>query len=479
MSRLTRPPTPPAGPAFRLPLVAVAAVLLLTVPLVAGCIGGGSPSDGVGAGVPPGDSSNDSDLPPGVESSTDLRPHVHDRWFDPTTGEAVAEVVLVEASFELQPYNASRPALVEGCEVARGAGQGTRTCLGWTEVVPGRWSDGTPKVVPPATDRLEVTVRFEPDDFAGIDLHYQHRNSQGRWSHLTNASGGGPFEPAGDDRDLRVGLRMSDDGHAQVSSWRFGLAPYGDPLTGGDNGAVDAGSGTVEVRIVAHRREGPLPLEPPHPLFWDADDPPTDTYLVGRLEGSTAGFLQAGRLAFEPDRDAAPKLSGQGLAWRIPVGFHGARTTQGEYPPPLDDPFARALVPPGSQLVAVRLRVEGATTQGGDAEVCVLGVDRPGAGFPSGGERDRSLVGECQPFRDGEATLVRPVTDRDTDSYYVNTSAGISLSRWTFYVHVVPATVAGQRGASSFQGNVAAEFFVTDRAEFELPAWAEDAAPAS
>lgn len=446
--------------------LAVAAALLMVSPALAGCVGGG----GQGSSSPTPDASqtgSDDDTEAQANESVQ-RAHVHDRWRDPARGESVTEIVVAEGEHEIEPVDPSRPVPLQGCERQRQATE-ARTCLGWTELRPGEWAGGEPKVVPPGTDQLTATLTFSADDFAGIDLYFQHADSQGLWTRLTNASNGGPYAPGGDTRSIDVTLKMSDDGHAQVSRWAFGLAPWGDPVSDGATGLLDVGSGAVEVRIVAHRVEGQLPLEPAHPEFWSDGTPATDTYRIGSLEGATSQLIQAGRLTWEPQETGSPKLSGDGVVWRIPPGFHGQRMSDTATPTRLEGRYTDALVPPGTEMIAVTLEVGNASVSAGDAEVCVLGVDIPGEGFPGGDRRSEAVIGECQPFDDGEVTLTQAITDRETDSYYVNRSSGLSHSRWTFYVQVAAETVAGQPGPAVLEGDLQADVYVTRATQFSPP----------
>lgn len=450
------------GHASRIALLA--ATLALLAPAMAGCVGGDGGSSVPNSEAPGG---NRTETENGTGSEAGQRPHVHDRWTDPATGEDnLSEIMLVDTTVEIEPVDQSQPLLFQACEESRGLQNG-RICLGWAELAPGTWPNEEPKVVPPATDRVEVTLTFSSDDFGGVDVYFQDRTSQGRWKMLTNASNGGPFGSGGETKTIPVGPKMRDDGHAEVSAWRFGLAPWGDPATGQSNGMVDVGQGEVDVTVVAYRSEGPLPLEPPHPTFWDQDDPPTDTYRIGTLDGSTDGYVQAGRATWEPGGGGSPKLSGQGLVWEISPGFRGQRMSSTEVPTKLEGTYADALVPPGAGLIAIPVRVSGSDVTG-DAEICVRGRDVPGAGFS-----EAIILGECQPLEDGEFTIEKVLKGDETDSYYVNRSSGISHSRWTFYVQIRAGDLAGYPSAASFSGTVEADIFVTDRAEFERPAWAD------
>lgn len=458
-------------------------LVLLALPL-AGCLGGlgggggpggpttTAPGAGGGNGTPAG-----GQAPPGVDP-TDLRPHVHDRWHNPATGEALTEIVLVEGTFTIEAYNASDPTTQNPGEVLNSCDAGgpdpmapTRMCFGQTHFRPGTWSNGDNKVVPPATARMETTVTFDAADFGGMKLYYQDRDpddtaAKGSWEDMTNESLGGPLAPGGDTRELPVGERESDDGHATVSAWEFRLEAHGNPH---GTGNPSYGSGEVQVRIVVHRAEGPLPLEPAHPLFWGADDPPTDSYLIGHLVSGTDGFVQVGPMDHEHGGSGTPKLSGQGMAFQVPVGFEGRKLSeQSRYPDKLQGDRTEALVPPGARTLAIWVRATGATTGGLAPEVCVFGQDVPGRGFPG------QQLADCQPFEDGfDAVFLHPVTDRDVDSFYVNRSTGISLSRWMFYLVIrAPEAAGGVPGAMEWTGDVEAMFFAADHAAVEVPDWA-------
>lgn len=459
---------------MRAPIVAVAVCLLVAVPL-AGCVGQGS-GDSQTAPTSNGSTGNATAETNGTDQPA-ARPHVHDRWQDPTSSsnEQIDEILLVDRTLPLEPYRVSglstRPIQMERCEKHRNGPAGPKPCFGWAEFRPGDWSNGDPKIVPPGTSRLDVTVSFAADDFDGIDFFYKDRNSTGQWEWLTDAGHGGPFQPD-DTKSLDVSVYMSDDGHAQVSSWRFAIQPAGDPILG-EGGLVTFGSGEVRVRVVAHRTEGELPFEPPHPDFWSEDDPPTDVYRIGQLDGTTEQFLQAGPVDWEPtggDPVGGPKVGVEGLVWEIPVGFEGRRITDPDYPAKLDGELAAALIPPGSESLTVQLAVSDASTDApaSDVRICVLGQDTPGEGFPRG-PRDRTLVGEeCRPFSDGTYVLQEALQDDDTDSFYTNTSRGISTSRWTIYVQIVASETAEEvHGVAGWSGRVSADVYVSDDAGFE------------
>lgn len=457
----------------RAPAVLVVATLLIAIP-IGGCVGEGS------GGPSTTTADDDTSAASGNATETNAteagaRPHVHDRWSNPASGAEISEVKLVDRTVTLSAFEASpdNPAIVDisGCPYHREG----RPCYGSTSFRPGTWSNGDDKIVPPGTARVAVTVSFNPDDFGGIDFLYQHRNRSGEWALLTDDAHGGPFQP-GETKTINVTVQMADDGHAQVSAWKFAVQPVGDPVTGQTNDIADVGDGEVQVTVVAERSEGTLPVEPPHPDFWEEDDPPTDTYLVGRLSGSTEGVLQAGGVHWEHGRTETPSAGFPGLIWEIPVGFEGRRIDDSQYPPKLLDTYATALVPPGTSVLAVRVTVEGASVDAAQPglNLCVVGQDIPGGGFPHESERLDKLIGDCQEFGTGTFTFRETLTHQDTDSLYTDTSANLSASRWTLYVQVVAGKAAGNlRGVANWDGELSAQAYVTDQPGFELPEWAD------
>lgn len=448
--------------------VLVALAVLLVVPL-SGCVGDASGPDETSpaANRSSGPTGNETD---NGSSAAGTRPHVHDRWKDPASGESIEEATLVDRAVTIEPYrtstNPTRPLEFDRCEKRRTGAAGPRPCFGWTEFRPGTWGNGDPKIVPPGTDRLEVTVEFDSGDFDAVDFYYQDRN-RSTWQWLTDDAHDGPFR-SGDTKTLDVDVRMADDGHARVSSWRFAVKPARDPWPGPVD-PIGYGAGDIDVQVVAHRVEGDLPIEPAHPEFWQEDDPPTDHYLVGEVNGSTERFVQAGRVDWEPD-SGGPKVGVEGLVWEIPVGFHGRRITDPDPPPALGTERSAGLVPPGSAILAVKLTIADAstTTAGSEVRACVVGQNVPNTGFPQGEERSEKVIGECKPFADGTHLLTEALDENEADSLYTNTSRGVSASRWTIYVQVAAEGSTDEAPAiASWSGSVSAEVYASTDAAFE------------
>lgn len=446
-------------------LALMVTVAFLAAPL-AGCIGGqgGGPAD-PGAAVD-GNGTDETDLPAGVDA-TDLRPHVHDRWVD-ASGQSVEEIAVVDRTVTIDAVSQDNPRVIDECRLPPIDG-GPLLCLGKSSFFPGTWPDGTGKIIPPGTAQIDVTLQFSQGDFEGLRFYYQHRMSQGQWKPL------GEFAP-GDTNTIRpVPVQISDDGHASVSAWRFHVEPVGNP-TAVPDGQVWYGEGDIQVQIVAHRQDGPLPLEPPHPLFFDNDDPPTDTYRVSHVQAEVGRFAQAGRTHVEQNGCGTSvagactpaEANSQGVFWTLSPGYVGTRLGDAEPPAQLSGDHDVALVPPTTRLLAGTVRVEG--TSEVPVDVCVRAMSMPEEG-PYG------LPLECKTFQGGtlEFTVERPVTDREVDSFYTD-NTGQNASRWTFLVQIAaPQLAGGTHSTGTFAGSVEAAVFVTQTDQFQMPEWGMDA----
>lgn len=436
---------------------AILGVLILLVAPLAGCIGGGggSPSDGPDEGTASDDGTPDD--PPGAEVNATGRPHVHDRWQTPS-GDSVEAITLVDREVAIEAYSRDRPLLLNFCEKGS-EGQGVDVCVGTEEFAPGQWRADEDKIVPPGTGNITVTLDYSESDFHRVHFYYMTRKDPGEWKTL------GMFRP-GKTKKISVGPEEADDGHAQVSGWRFLVEARGSPVdsatgTGVTSGTVDVGDGAVSAKIVAHREPGELPLEPPHPDWWDKDTPPTDVYRIGAVDGSTDDYIDAGDVNLEPSRQPTPTI-GPGLSWKIQPGFRGKRASSAEDTPKLTGNRTEALVPPQTKAIHARVAVSGDPGSLDQPRVCVYGQPTPSGSFPG------REIG-CEPFEDGASyTFSTPIEDHETDSYYTKTDRNFSFSRWTFHVWVRPANE--QVHAARFSGSVTAEIFVADELGVEIPA---------
>lgn len=455
--------------------VLFAGLLLVAIPL-AGCVGGGGDS-GPSTGPQANDSNNTSNLE-GV-SAADLRPHVHNRWENPVSSQSIDQVVLFDETLTVNAtgtqYN--QPPMFNSCENQAGDPQSlTAQCYGDRQFVPQRWANGEQKIVPPGTSHVEVTLEFNAQDFEQMALYYKHRDSGAQWVHHTNSSNGGLYQPGGDNRSIPVTVQMSDDGHAHASAWAFSIEARGNPA--GDaspTGDTHYGEGQVTVKVVAYRQAGDLPLEPPHPLFYQNQDPPTHVYKIGELSGETTGFTQVGRMVTEIDQDnpgasKAPTLAGDGLRWEIPVGFTGSRPPAYADPDPaqkISGEFTAQIIPPTTQLIYAEVVVNGEEATSTGTQICLMANDIPGEGW--GNARP---IGECKDLASGETlTFQTQIKNRQTDSFYTPSDTEISFSRWTFWIQIRPSSQ--ESGAIvQFEGDVSANLFISDQSEFTMPSWA-------
>lgn len=444
---------------------AVLGVLVLLVAPLAGCVGGGGSSDG--GPTDDGTLGNETtDGPPDGEVNATDRPHVHDRWQTPQ-GDDIQEVPLVDREVEIEAYSQDRPLLLDFCEKGT-EGQQVDFCVGSTEFGPGTWSSGEGKIVPPGTGNITVTLDFSEADIHRVHFYYLTRKDPDEWKDL------GMFEPEQTKR-ISVSPEEADDGHAQASGWRFLVEARGnrvDSLTGLGltTGTVDAGDGSVSAEIVAHREEGELPLEPPHPDWWAKDTPPTHIYKIGAVQGSTDGYVDVADVNLEPSRQPTPTI-GPGLSWRIQPGFEGKRSSEAGSDPKLEGNRTEALVPPQTKEIHAQVAVSGDPGDLDQPMVCVFGQPMPSGTFPG-------IEIGCGDFEDGASyTFTQPIDNEDTDSYYTKTDRNFSFSRWTFHVWIRPE--GEQAHATRYSGTVTARIFVADQLDVELPAMEDGGAGAA
>lgn len=420
---------------------ALGVLLILGATSLAGCVG----------------SPGSADLDSANATVAGARPHVHDRWVDPTDGSAFSTLAVVDRTVTVQATTENRTARLNTCQQTdtRGAG----LCLGRREFHPGTWPDETPKIVPPGTTHLTLNVTFEDPEIRQVRLFYQDAKSRGLWEQVTNETHGGPYTDGGGTRTLNVTLKEADDGHAQISRWRFVVEIVGRQIAP-DQTPTEA---DVSVRIVAHRTDGDLPLEPAHPPFFTEDTPSTHTYIIGDIEAQIQDYVQAYRVGYDAGTGYFT-FNSHGVNWEVPTGFEGRRIwDKGRYPPKVDSDYRMQIVPPDTRLLVAHVEVETEGDPLPGPEVCLYGQDRPGGGYPG------QKLDDCAELTPGEPMVFkRRMTPRDTDSLYTPKNESLSFSRWTFFLMIR----APDRTAMDFTGDVRAQLFITDRDGFELPPWA-------
>lgn len=231
-------------------------VVLAAVPL-AGCVGGGGAGPGAEGQGPAAGTGNGSG-PTGDGGSlnvtdADAQAHVHDRWEGAEETALFSGQVSTGSSTDLDPSDDVVTNLV--CVVVCGA---------IAEFGP---DEG--EIVPPGTDRVEVTAEWSEQDVepavrTDVVLAYRAANmSDYQWLDAR--------EP-GATWTVNTTVEMADGGHATLSLWRFRLIAT---TQGGAEGTVEINlprmaneEMTFDVTVTAHRVDGALPLEPPHPDWW-------------------------------------------------------------------------------------------------------------------------------------------------------------------------------------------------------------------
>lgn len=269
-------------------LFALTLVLALTTPVLAGCLdsgasdGDGASSDGAGAegkgagGGAAADGADGSSSGVGAAASgngSGQRPHVHDFW------EGRTELTLLAGEVEIEAASVEPDAdAVEDKVALRGCASPGAFCLGSVEFGIPPADDGSEvAIVPPGTQRLEVTLDYDATTITSLRLAYQTAARQG-FSDAGVAAPGDTLVITDEEQGF-IPVRQTDDGHATVSRWQFRLTAASDgtlPLALAD--------GVVDVTVRAFRVEGELPVEPPHPAWYEG----VETYRVADPPAFTA-----------------------------------------------------------------------------------------------------------------------------------------------------------------------------------------------
>lgn len=359
-----------------MPRWTVPAVAMLTVALaLAGCIGGSAPAAD--------DAPNASNATDGAGNATigdgpvtQIR-HVHDRWDGEQVKTLLDDTVETDSTTALDP---TEPA-VEAFQCAL-------TCGSLVQFTP---AEG--EIVPPGTERVELTLTWDASPPPGHELRvfgsYMSANDTG-WRGLPELASGEPVT-------LNTSVEEADGGHAKESLWRFQVfVAVCTQQTEGVNlyclSRLDTDSWSADVTIEAHRVNGTLPPEPPHPDWW-ADGPSRTVLSVSNSE-TTAG---AGEWYASSDGC----LFCRGHAWWS-GGDHGA-------------------VPPGSKvLVATVNWTNDAPTQGTRADVQPWLMTNEGRGF-------QAIHWDADERGESSATFTMPLREDQTDGIYVQ-----NRSRWRF-----------------------------------------------
>lgn len=252
----------------------LATILVIVAVGLAGCIGGQAPGNVSEPADDVADTGNASTAVGDASGAASIA-HVHDLW------KGRQQITLLDRDVQI---NATRTD-------ASGEGPMTRSvgvndcydssiefgawCLGRRVVdVPPSDDPAAPRVVAPGTWAVSVSVSWSDPTITGVDVAAMTANDDTvRMGDIETSGGSERFNATrfGDDREF-IPLLATDDGHATDSKWSFELTASGDL---GDLGAL--ADGTIHVTAKAHRMDGDLPAEPPHPDWYGE----TETYFVG------------------------------------------------------------------------------------------------------------------------------------------------------------------------------------------------------
>lgn len=382
------PPAP--GPALRAAIRPLAvAVLLVAVPL-AGCLGGA----GGGPDAPANVAQDGTSGPEAVNASgiSDGQAHVHDRWDGALAKTLMDDTVSTASSVQVRPGQTLAETV--GCVFTCGSR------------APFTLPEGS--IVPPGTDRLEVSVSWQDDDppvgaLTAVSLTYvpadraepdwtSWRTSPGTWT-------------------INTTVEMADGGHAQHSLWRFAVnvetwieAPDGTLVTSPPR--IAASGMAFDVQVRALRDDVSLPLEPPHPDHWRNGS----SWTV--LEGTWSGEATSATFVSVEDRQGND-------AW-----INGSN---------------HRIIPPGTEtLVAVVNWTNGSPTeQVSPSEAEIDWSNR--FGFFTTLQPWEPAVAE-----DGRYVFTMPVADNMTDGLYAD------RSRWTFWISIDGQEVGPASSAVGF-----------------------------
>lgn len=394
---------------LRSPSVPAVVLLVLLVGL-AGCIGGGpaptNASDGDGRSLP-------SD---GHPARAD-RPHVHDRW------DGRNRTVVVDRTVRTDDLTEPRQDPVgpsPSCEFP---------CGDRITVVP-----ETGPIVPPGSKEVQVTATWDAEDLpperTEVSLEYIPANGSG----FVDAG----TRPSGEPWRIATTVPMADDGHAKQSLWAFRLtvSSYLDtPEARPQVPALLTESIEIDLRVVAHRVDGELPREPPHPDHW-ADGPRRTLVTLNGTE-DTAGVALV-------QLTGGQSLTGVAAGWDAgpEVAISGDE---------------HGIVPPGTGLLRMNV------TWTNDSPAADQAPVRPYARVSNRGTYAPEDPWKPDRVGDGEATFEMPLDEDEWDGMYAN------RSRWFFHL-----VFKGERigdGIGTPEGDLTGAYHFQGSWEIEITAY--------
>lgn len=343
------------------------------------------------------------------EDPPERRGHVHDYWdnkdhkvlLDGPLPLTIAHVHLLDEPPREQHSH--------GCdESLTSESQGGTTKFG---LPPGN-------IVPPGTRSLEVEAAWDVAAVTGVRLMYrppmQEQPHYGDDHHhlLEDYQDAGRIENGGS-VEIPIELNMTDLGHDFQSRWAFFLCAdnEGDPAVA---------QGEVGVTIIAHRIEGELPLDAPHPYHWEKSN-----------------RLPLGEIIWNGESLSALKHAEKG--WHRFTFHHGA------------------IVPPFTRHVEVLAWLNGTSDTQSAAPIDLLLYYRDATEADWVYETVQASNGG-----DGSLRFTIQVADNDmTDSYYSH------VSHWDIWLRIVskervetPADLGTWGAPASYQGSLEAHAYV-------------------
>lgn len=352
-----------------------AVVLLVLLAGLAGCLGDGPAPANASDG-------DDRSLPGNGHPSRADRPHVHDRW------EGKNRTVVVDRTVRTDNLTDPRSDPVGGspsCEFP---------CGDRITVVP-----HTGRIVPPGTAEVRLIATWDAQDLfverTEVSLEYIPANGSGFVEANTR--------PSGEPWRINTSVAMADDGHAKQSLWVFRLtvSSYVDaPETRPQVPGLLTESIEIDLRVVAHRTDGELPREPPHPDYWG--DGPRRTLITqnGTEDAAGVALIQA---------TGGHSTTGTAVGWD--AGPEVAMTGD-----------EHGIVPPGTNLLMMNV------TWTNDSPAADQAPARPYAEVSNRGPYVDQERWAPDRVGDGEATFTMPIDQDDWDGMYAN------RSRWFFHL---------------------------------------------
>lgn len=347
-------------------------VLCLLTVLIAGCVGINPSPEGQSQDIG-GNESN-----PGKHPQPTNRPHVHDRWNGQTKVTVIDRAVSTGTLADLDP----RQSVWENayCVLA---------CPSVIEFAP---KEGN--IVPPGTENVTFTASWNasapPRNEILVSASYMSANTTSFEVFASDIDSGSAHQ-------IRTTVPMADGGHAKQSLWRFRLTVAQCSQDAGCfTGRTEVEPFEVEVTVTAHRTNGTLPKEPPHPDWW-ADGPARTVATVqGRANRAGAGAYS--------------------MNLSDPASQRSVSTSYAYLPGETVNP-----VPPGTRLLAARVNWTN------DAPSSAAAGAEPWLSYRNNGGQTFFRSWEPDRVGTGTAVFVEPFQGNETDGMYVQ-----NRSRWSF-----------------------------------------------